>query len=64
VVGLKLARARAKLARRHCRVGKVTRRASTRKKLGTVLAQRPRAGKKLRNGAKVNLTVGKGPRRQ
>jgi len=33
---------------------------STRAKKNHVLAQNPHAGKRLRNAAKVNLTVGKG----
>jgi beta-lactam-binding protein with PASTA domain len=45
---------------RHCRVGAITRRPSSPAKKGRVLAQRPRAGKTLRKGAKVNLKVGKG----
>lgn len=60
VVGQKLSAAKAKIRRRHCRVGKVTRRHSTPARKGRVLAQRPKAGRTLRNGARVNLTVGKG----
>jgi beta-lactam-binding protein with PASTA domain len=30
-------------------------------KRGKVIGQTPKAGKKLKNGAKVNVTVGKGP---
>jgi hypothetical protein len=41
----------------------VTKKFSTRKKSGKVLAQAPKAGKHLKRGAKVNLVVGKGPRR-
>ena len=43
------------------KVGKVTKKASSLKKKGRVLAQSPKAGKKLVNGTKVKLTVGKGP---
>jgi beta-lactam-binding protein with PASTA domain len=64
VVGLKFGKARAKLVRAHCRVGKVTKRFSTRKKKGRVVAQRPRAGRTLPAGGKANLTVGKGPRKK
>jgi hypothetical protein len=63
VVGKPLATAKKKIKRAHCRVGKITRKASTPKKKGRVLKQSPRAGKKLGNGHKVNLTVGKGRRR-
>jgi beta-lactam-binding protein with PASTA domain len=62
VVGLKLKKAKARIRRRHCRVGKITRKTSSLRKKGRVLAQRPRAGRTLRRGAKVNLKVGKGPR--
>jgi len=36
---------------------------STSKKKGRVLAQRPARGKRLRNGARINLTVGNGPKK-
>jgi len=48
----------------HCKVGRVVRKTSTRKKKGRVIAQKPKPGKRLTNGAKVNLTVGKGPRKK
>jgi hypothetical protein len=48
--------------RAHCGVGSVTRKASAAGKKGKVLSQTPRAGKKLRNGARINLAVGKGPK--
>ena len=63
-VGLKLGKAKTRIVKAHCRVGKVTRKFSTRKKKGKVLAQKPKRGKTLAKGAKVNLTVGKGPRRR
>jgi hypothetical protein len=63
VVGLTLAKAKARLTRAHCRVGKITRKFSSRKKKGRVIGQRPTRGKVLRSGSKVSLTVGKGPRR-
>jgi hypothetical protein len=62
VVGLTLGRAKARIRRAHCRVGKITRKASSARKKDRVLAQSPRAGRKLANGARVGLTVGKGPR--
>ena len=64
VVRLTLKKARRKIVSAHCRLGKVTRRFSTRKKKGRVLSQRPKAGKTLPDGAKVRLVVGKGPRRR
>jgi Divergent InlB B-repeat domain/PASTA domain len=64
VVGLKLAKARARIKKAHCRVGKVTKKFSTRKKKGRVLAQRPKPRKSLKSGAKVNLVVGKGSKRR
>jgi len=60
VVGMVLAKAVRRMAHAHCRPGRVTRVHSTRAKKNHVLAQNPHAGKRLRNAAKVNLTVGKG----
>jgi hypothetical protein len=60
VVGLSLAKARAKVRRAHCSVGSVRRKASSRAKRGRVLAQAVKAGRTLRSGARVNLTVGRG----
>jgi beta-lactam-binding protein with PASTA domain len=60
VVGQRLAGARSKLARAHCRVGRVTRRRSSAAKRGRVLAESPKAGKTLRSGARIDLKVGKG----
>jgi beta-lactam-binding protein with PASTA domain len=58
-----LLKAERRIIRSSCRVGKLTRKASTRRKMGRVLAQRPRAGTVLANRAKVRLTVGRGRRR-
>jgi uncharacterized repeat protein (TIGR01451 family) len=63
VVGLTLAKAKAKIKKAHCRVGKIRKKLSSRKKKGRVLSQKPKPGKILASGSKVNLTVGKGPRR-
>jgi subtilisin family serine protease len=60
VVGKKLGAAKTKIKARHCRVGKIKQAASSKKKKGRVLRVRPAPGKKLKNGAKVNLTVGRG----
>jgi len=59
VVGLALTKARTRIAAAHCKVGKVTKKRAGRKKHGKVVGQSPKAGKKLKAGAKVNLTVGK-----
>jgi beta-lactam-binding protein with PASTA domain len=58
-----LAKAKTKIRQHHCRVGKVTRKTSAQRLKGKVIKQSPRAGKRLANGRKVNLTVGKGGRR-
>ena len=60
VVGKSLAKARAAITRAHCKVGSITRRHSSARKKGKVVGQSPAAGKRLRNGAKVNMVVGKG----
>jgi len=59
LVGLALNQARTKIVRAHCKVGKVEKQHAAKKKRGKVLVQSPRAGKRLKAGAKVNLTVGK-----
>jgi beta-lactam-binding protein with PASTA domain len=60
VVGLTLAKARTRIARAHCRVGKVSRVRSTARKKNRVIRQAPRPGRRLASGGKVNLTLGKG----
>jgi eukaryotic-like serine/threonine-protein kinase len=62
VVGLTLAKAKAKIRKAHCGVGKIRKKLSSRKKKGRVLSQKPKPGKTLPAGSKVSLTVGKGPR--
>jgi beta-lactam-binding protein with PASTA domain len=64
VVHRTLAQARTRIVRAHCRVGHVTRRFSTAHLRNRVLAQSPRAGRRLPNGTRVNLTVGKGPKKR
>jgi PASTA domain len=64
VVGLRLRKARARIVARHCRVGRVTERFAVPRKRGKVVAQLPRSGKRLKTGARVNLVLGKGPRRR
>src|SRR5207247_10381511 len=46
VIGLKLAKARSRIVRAHCRVGRVTRKFSSRRKKGKILAQSPRPGRR------------------
>jgi eukaryotic-like serine/threonine-protein kinase len=60
VVGKTVAAAKTRIKHAHCRVGKITRKHSSARKKGKVIAQSPRAGRRLANGAKVNLVVGKG----
>jgi subtilisin family serine protease len=62
VLGQTLPRARTKIRKAHCRVGKVTYVRSTKRKKGRVLAEKPRPRTKLRAGAKVRLSVGRGLR--
>jgi beta-lactam-binding protein with PASTA domain len=59
VLGLALARAETKIRRAHCRTGKVTLRRVARARRGKVIAQRPRTGRRLANGGRVNLVVGR-----
>jgi beta-lactam-binding protein with PASTA domain len=63
VIGMRLAKARAKITSRKCRLGKLTYVKSTRKKKGRVLKETPKAGRRLGTNAKVALTIGTGPRR-
>lgn len=57
--GKTLKAAKRALTRAHCRAGKITKKYS-RVKSGRVISQKPRPGKHLRVGARVNLTVSKG----
>jgi uncharacterized protein (DUF2147 family) len=61
VVGMLLGKAVVRIAHAHCRPGRVIRTPSSKALKNRVLAQNPKPGKKLKNDAKVNLTVGKGP---
>jgi PASTA domain-containing protein len=60
VVGLTLGKAKAKIRKAHCSTGRIRRKvvASKRRK-NHVLAQSPRPGRRLGNGARVSLIVGK-----
>ena len=57
VIGMKLSRARTRIRRAHCSVGRVTRRRAGR--VGRVLAQRPRAGTRMPRSGRVRLIVGR-----
>jgi hypothetical protein len=60
--GLKMPQVRRKLRRANCSLGRVTRRKVNRKqKIGRVLGQSHRAGRKLKAGARVRVTIGKRP---
>ena len=63
VVGKKLRATKSAIRARHCKVGKVSYAKSTRKRKGRVIGQKPRAGSHRANGAKVNLVVGRGPKK-
>ncbi|HUK93542.1 MAG TPA: S8 family serine peptidase [Gaiellaceae bacterium] len=63
VVGKKVKAAKTRIKARHCRVGKLRYATSAKRKKGLVLHEKPAAGKKLKNGAKVSLTIGRGSRR-
>jgi beta-lactam-binding protein with PASTA domain len=58
VIGLKLAKAKAKIRKAHCRVGKISKRVNARR-AGRVLRQSPRAGVRKPNGFRVKLVVGR-----
>jgi hypothetical protein len=62
-VGSPLTAAKAAIGRGHCRTGRVTRAYSRTVRKGRVLAQRLAPGKRLANGASVNLIVSRGRRR-
>jgi beta-lactam-binding protein with PASTA domain len=57
---MKLAKAKARIRARHCRVGRITRKHSSRRLKGRVLSQSPKGGKTFARGHRVNLKVGKG----
>jgi beta-lactam-binding protein with PASTA domain len=63
LAGLTLARAKKSLAKAHCGVGRVTRRAAKatnrapKPKTGTVVAQSPKPGTRKRAGARVAITL-------
>src|SRR5205807_1171171 len=62
VVGKTLASAKKLIAASHCAVGRVVHKRAAHAKR-SVIAQTPVAGKKLRVGSKIRLTVSRGSRR-
>ncbi|HEY6836643.1 MAG TPA: PASTA domain-containing protein [Gaiellaceae bacterium] len=62
VVGLTLAKAKAAIRKRHCRPGRVARAFSGTVRTGRVVAQHPKARKRLPSGARVDLVVSRGRR--
>ncbi len=63
VRGNSLLRAKARIRRAGCSVGKVRRAYSSSIRRGRVISQKPRPGARLRRGAKINLMVSKGSKR-
>ena len=57
VVGLRLAKAKARIRKAHCSVGRIRRMSSRR--VGRVIKQSPRPGARRPRGARVNLVVGR-----
>jgi beta-lactam-binding protein with PASTA domain len=57
VVGLTLGKAKTKIRRAHCSVGKIRR--SRSRRVGRVISQNPRAGAVKRRGFPVKLVVGR-----
>jgi len=60
VKGKTLKKAKRSIRAHACTVGKVKRATSPRVKKGHVISQKPKPGKRLKHGAKVNLVVSKG----
>jgi beta-lactam-binding protein with PASTA domain len=58
VIGMTLSRAKARIRRARCRVGRITRRQNARR-VGRVIAQSPRARTVKRAGFPVRLVVGR-----
>jgi hypothetical protein len=63
VRGQTLAKASTRIRKANCRVGRITRLFSSRKLRGRVLAEKPKPGARLRSGTKIQLIMGKGPRK-
>jgi hypothetical protein len=63
VVGKPLARAKLQIKRSHCRTGKVRHADSSPRKKSVVVAQSRRPGRVLPPASKIDLVIGRGPRR-
>jgi hypothetical protein len=63
VVGRRLGTAKTLIRRKHCRVGTVTYVRSTRKRLRRVIHERPARGRRLKNGTRINLWLGRRAKR-
>jgi beta-lactam-binding protein with PASTA domain len=63
VKGKTLKQAKRSIRAHHCTVGRIRHAASRTVKRGHVIAQKPRPGKRLRHGAKVNVVVSSGKHR-
>jgi beta-lactam-binding protein with PASTA domain len=59
LVGQKLKAAKSRVTKAYCRVGKVTKKKSSKRKRGRVLKQSVRAGKLVNAYTKIKLVVGK-----
>jgi hypothetical protein len=62
VKGRPLVTAKRRILAAHCRPGRVTKAKSRTVRKGRVISQRPKAGKRLVRGSKVNLVVSRGKR--
>jgi beta-lactam-binding protein with PASTA domain len=63
VRGQTLAKASTRIRKVNCRVGRIAWLVSPRRNRGRVLAEKPKPGATLRGGAKIQLIVGKGPKK-
>jgi Glucodextranase, domain B/PASTA domain len=61
VKGMKLPAAKKALRKAHCKVGKVIHVSSRKLARGRVMSSKPRAGRRLQAGTKIELFVSKGP---
>ncbi len=61
VIGMTLARAKARIRRANCRVGRV-RRVKSKRRFGRVASQKPRPGRRLARGTRVHVNVSRGRR--
>ena len=60
VTGKSLTAAKRAITAHDCRVGTIKHAFSTKVKKGRVISEKPKAGTRLKHGAKVNLVVSKG----